>query len=387
MQKVIVGMSGGVDSSVTAYLLKKKGYDVEGVSFLFYETENCKGSLSCCASQATEEAAKTAHHIGIRHRTIDARNGFLQKVIDPFVGAYLKGITPNPCILCNRFIKFPLLIREADGRGAEFIATGHYARVEKMQNAKQNMQISDENPYCLKKGVDPKKDQSYVLYVLSQDQLKRLILPLGYYKKEEVRKMAKEFDLPSSGRTESQEICFIKGRNYHSFIEKHHPFAGKPGPIIDMNGKVIGTHKGIHGYTIGQRKGMGISFPEPLYVVKIDLQKNTIQAGLGKNARRREFFVHELTWIIPPIGGDGAQRNHRVSEEFRVSAKVRSTMKDAPATISFIAGPRLLPEGKEKGVSEKIVRVVFDKLQWAPAPGQSAVFYDEDIVIGGGVII
>jgi tRNA-uridine 2-sulfurtransferase len=387
MQKVIVGMSGGVDSSVTAYLLKERGYKVEGVSFLLYEPGNCMGSPSCCSLQSIEEAAKTAHHIGIPHRAIDVRNDFIQKVIEPFVSAYINGITPNPCILCNRFIKFPLLIREAGARGAEFVATGHYARIEKMQRAEQNMEIADENPYCLKKGIDPKKDQSYVLYVLAQGLLKRLILPLGYYKKEAVRKMAKELNLPASGRAESQEICFIKGRNYLSFIEKHNPFAGKPGPIIDMNGKVIGTHKGIHGYTIGQRKGMGISSPDPLYVVKIDLQNNTIQAGPGGYAKKKEFFVHELNWIIPPFTGKGTKKYNGEPENFHVSAKVRSTMKDAPANISFIADPGLPAAGKEKGVSRKIIRVVFDELQWAPAPGQSAVFYDEEIVIGGGVII
>ena len=387
MPKVIVGMSGGVDSSVTAYLLKDRGYAVEGVSFLFHEPGECKGTPSCCASQSIEEAAKTARHIGIPHSTIDVRNDFIQKVIGPFVGDYLQGITPNPCILCNRFIKFPLLIREADARGAEFIATGHYARVEKMQDPKQNREISDENPYCLKKGIDPKKDQSYFLYVLSQGLLKRLILPLGDYQKEDIRKMAKELDLPASGRTESQEICFIKDRNYFSFIEKHHPSAVRPGPIIDMNGKVIGTHKGIHGYTIGQRKGMGISSPEPLYVVKIDLQKNTIQAGRGEDAKRKEFFVHELNWITPPFTSRGRKTNNGELEEFRVSAKVRSAMKDTPATLSFTAVSGLLSADKEDAGSRTIVRVIFDELQWAPAPGQSAVFYDEDIVIGGGVII
>lgn len=380
-------MSGGVDSSVAAYLLKDRGYAVEGVSFLFHEPGKCTGTPSCCASQSIDEAAKTAEHIGIPHSTIDVRNDFIQKVIGPFVGDYLQGITPNPCILCNRFIKFPLLIREADGRGAEFIATGHYARVEKMQAPKQNREISDENPYRLKKGIDPKKDQSYFLYVLSQGLLKRLILPLGDYKKEDIRKMAKELNLPASGRTESQEICFIRDRNYFSFIEKHHPSAASPGPIIDMNGRVIGTHKGIHGYTIGQRKGMGISSPEPLYVVKIDLQKNTIQAGRGEDAKKKEFFVHELNWITPPFTRREGNTNNGESEEFHVSAKVRSTMKDAPATISFSADPGLLPAGKENAGSRKIVQVIFDELQWAPAPGQSAVFYDEDIVIGGGVII
>jgi tRNA-specific 2-thiouridylase len=227
--------------------------------------------------------------------------------------------------------------------------------------------------FFLKKGIDPKKDQSYVLYILSQDVLERLILPLGCYKKEEARKIAQGLGLPAAERSESQEICFIEDTSYLKFIDKLSPVAGKPGLIVDLNGKVIGTHKGIYGYTIGQRKGMGISSPEPLYVVKIDVLNNTIYAGPREAAKKREFFVEALNWITPlspPLA-----RGDKEGLKFRASVKVRSTMKDEPATI-------YTAESEE----QRAVRVVFDEPQWAPAPGQSAVFYDGDTVIGGGVI-
>lgn len=380
-------MSGGVDSSVTAYLLKEQGYKVEGLSFILLGAKSRTDIAACSSLQAMEEASKAARHIGIPHSTIDVRNDFLEKVIEPFVDAYISGSTPNPCVLCNRFIKFPFLLKEAGKRGAEYISTGHYARVESAQGMGQRAES-----FLLKKGLDPKKDQSYVLYVLKQEELKRLILPLGYYNKDEVRKIAQELNLPAAKRAESQELCFIEDRNYFKFIEKLSSVTGKPGPIADMTGKVIGTHKGIHVYTIGQRKGLGISSPEPLYVVKIDAVRNTVYVGPQEAAKKKEFFVKDLNWInplllgessgatiplFPPLvrgdkeglkkGGEGGFSN------FRASVKVRSTMKDESATVLKI--------------SSKTVQVIFDEPQWALTPGQSAVFYDGDTLIGGGVII
>jgi tRNA-specific 2-thiouridylase len=395
MSKIIVGMSGGIDSSVTAYLLKKQGLEVDGLSFILWRET---ATATRCSLQAIEEASKTARHIGIPHSVIDVRDDFIKKVIEPFVDAYISGSTPNPCVLCNRFIKFPFLLKEAEKRGAEYISTGHYARVEHVISDElcvmSKKYRQDENALritrhaLLKKGIDSKKDQSYVLYVLTQNELKRLILPLGNYKKEEVRKIAEELDLPVK-RAESQDICFVEDRNYFKFIEKLSSVAGKPGTIVDMNGRVIGTHKGIRGYTIGQRKGLGISSPEPLYVLKIDAMKNIIYAGPCKVAKKKVFFVEDLNWINPPP-----------SENFRASVKVRSMMKDEPATVFLIPPPLtpptrggesstipspLMGEGKGGGDRE-IVRVIFDEPQWAPAPGQSAVFYDGDTVIGGGTI-
>ena len=383
MPKVIAGMSGGVDSSVAAYLLKEKGYEVEGISFLMWEKP--KGtSPACCSLRAVEETAKTARQIGIPHDVIDVRGDFAEKVITPFVHAYISGLTPNPCIVCNRHIKFPYLLKESNKRGAEYISTGHYARIERQDTRVQGFKdsstttdFSHQTSVLLKKGVDTKKDQSYVLYVLTQDVLKKLILPLGDYTKNAVREIAEKLGLAAAKRAESQEICFIQERNYLTFIQKISPVEREPGPIVDTHGKIIGTHKGIHGYTIGQRKGLGIASPEPLYVVDIDIQKNTVYAGPRDSVKKKEFYVHELNWLTPPpppLMKQDKEGLEKTPGAFRATVKVRSTMKDEPAMIFF------------DPASFEIVRVVFDEPQWAPAPGQSAVFYDNDTVIGGGII-
>lgn len=348
-------MSGGVDSSTTAYLLKEQGYDVEGLSFILWETRQSKNFTSCCSLQAIEEAAKTAAHLGIPHSAVDVRDDFLEKVIEPFIDAYTKGMTPNPCILCNKYIKFPYLMEEAEKRGAEFIATGHYAKV-----------VSTDSPihrFTLKKGIDPQKDQSYFLYVLRQEELKRILFPLGDYKKEDVRKLAHKLKLPAAQRPESQEICFIEGRNYFKLIDQLHPTADASGTIMDISGKILGEHKGIYHYTIGQRKGLGISSPNPLYVVKIDAAKNIVYVGSQEQAKIKEIEVRDLNWL------------HPVRDEFLtgLTVKIRSMMKDAPATI-------------HPGRDADMVKVVFDEPQWPTASGQSAVFYDGDIVSGGGII-
>jgi tRNA-specific 2-thiouridylase len=377
-------MSGGVDSSVTAYLLKERGYEVEGVSFLLWEAKRDQSPSTCCSLHTMDEVYQTARHIGIPHSTIDLRNDFRAKVVEPFVHAYLSGLTPNPCILCNRYIKFPTLIKEADKRGAEYIATGHYARVESAKSMEHGAKSKNNSEhFLLKKGIDPKKDQSYVLYILHPDILKRLLLPLGNSRKDEVKKLAGELNLPAAGRSESQEICFVADRNYYEFIENLYPIEKKQGPIVDVKGKVIGTHKGVYGYTIGQRKGMGVSSPDPLYVVGIDVSQNTIYAGPRETAKKKEFFVENLNWLLPVCGEGEA-----TSRPYRASVKVRSAMKDEPATIYLEANPPLPPftKGEMGGLSGESVRVVYDELQWAPAPGQSAVFYAGDTVIGGGVI-
>jgi len=373
--KVVVGMSGGVDSSVTAWLLREQGYDVEGLSFILYEARMKNTFAGCCSIESINDARRTAERIGVPHTAVDLRAEFMTRVIEPFIAAYAKGITPNPCILCNRHIKFPHLLKFADERKADFIATGHYARTEYCQLSA----VSGQGKICLKKGIDPKKDQSYVLYVLGQEVLSRLILPLGEKRKDEVREIARALDLPAAKRPESQEICFVEDKDYCKFIDRLLPEERGPGQIIDATGgKVLGMHKGIHAYTIGQRKGLGISSSEPLYVVKIDTRNNTVYAGPKEMAKVKEFMVEEVNWISPPIahftsplpplskGGMGK------AASFRASVKVRSMMKDEPATLC------LLNDGR--------VRVVFDEPQWAPAPGQSTVYYDGDVVMGGGLI-
>ncbi len=339
-------MSGGVDSSVTAHLLMQQGFEVEGLSFIFWDAGDRPGFTACCSIEAVNSASKTAERLGIRLAELDVREEFKEKVIGPFVEAYIKGMTPNPCILCNKYVKFPFLLREAEKRGAQYIATGHYARVERES---------------LKKGIDPKKDQSYFLYALGQDTLGRLILPLGDYRKEDVRTIARLLDIAAADRPESQEICFIEDKNYFRFIEKLSPLRGEPGPILNTKGKVLGTHKGIYRYTIGQRKGLGISSLKPHYVIKIDTLKNAIIVGSQEDAKIRSFFVEDINWILAPQ-----------ESSFRATVKIRSMMEARPALVEILC------EG---------VKVLFDEPQWATAPGQSAVFYNGDAVVGGGVIV
>jgi tRNA-specific 2-thiouridylase len=356
MKKVVVGMSGGVDSSVTAYLLKEEGYEVEGVSFVLYEARLKNTFSGCCSMESIDDARRTAGHVGVKHTVIDLREEFLEKVVEPFIDAYKKGVTPNPCILCNKHIKFPYLLKIADEKAAEYIATGHYAKVT--HNAE------------LKKGIDARKDQSYVLYVLKHEELSRLMLPLGAKTKQEVRETARMLNLPAAARPESQEICFIGDKNYCTFMEG---LAEKTeGRIIDVEtGRILGSHKGIHMYTIGQRKRMGIATGKPLYVAEIDPAQNAIYIGPREAAMKRAFQVEEINWLVPEIDAS-PRRRVAGSLSFRAAVKVRSTMKDEPATITAADGD--------------LAEVVYDEPQWAPAPGQSAVFYDGDTVLGGGII-
>jgi len=351
--KAIVAMSGGVDSSVAAYLLIQQGFDVIGVSFELWDKRDLESSNVCCSIETIRLAKAVADKLGIKHFSVDVRDAFYKHVVEEFCESYISGITPNPCILCNKYIKFDFLLEKARELGADYIATGHYALTEKHAASERVL---------LKKGPDPKKDQSYVLYVMKQEELARTIFPLGKMKKEETRQIALDLGLATALRAESQEICFVGDDRYEDFIKSFSPEALRPGPIIDVNGKVVGEHKGIAFYTIGQRKGLGVQSLEPHYVADIDRTNNVIIVGSRNDAMRKSFKVKALNWISIAD----------LQAPMRANVKIRSTMKEVPAIIS--------PENAD------IVSVECDEPQWAPAPGQSAVFYDDDIVIGGGAI-
>jgi len=368
--KVLVAMSGGVDSSVAAYLLKKQGHEVAGLSFELWDKRDLKDSGTCCSVETIQLAKSVADSLGIDHFTADVRDIFYSRVIESFCESYLKGMTPNPCILCNQFIKFDFLLKKAADLGADMVATGHYARISRAgirgQGAKaienKGPLTCNHNRHLLLKGIDHKKDQSYVLYVMKQMELGKTMFPLGEMKKSDTRSIAEEIGLVTALRPESQEICFVGNNKYAEFMKGFSPESLQPGAIVDMNGTVVGKHDGIAFYTIGQRRGLGIQSLKPHYVVNIDHQNNTVTVGSRDDVMKKTFIVKDLNWICV----------NTPDRSFTAGVKIRSTMSEQPATVSPIDTNR--------------VRVVFDAPQWAPAPGQSAVFYKDELVVGGGII-
>jgi len=356
-KSVVVAMSGGVDSSVAAALLKDEGFEVIGITMQVLPKTGRGGarekSGACCPVSAFEDARRVAAILHIPHYIINFRNIFRETVIDNFTREYMSGRTPNPCVECNRRVKFGALMEKAAGLGAGYIATGHYAMAE--YNARAGR-------WVLRKGKDPAKDQSYVLYVLSQEQLGRAIFPLGSLTKKEVRRIAAARSLPVAGRPESQEICFIPGNNYREFLKENVSGSIKPGPLKDTGGRIIGRHKGLAFYTIGQRKGMGISAGQPLYVVSIDQGSNTIVAGKEEELYGREFIAGAVNFVSTA----------RIPGPMKADVKIRYRHRQSPATVSPAGGGKL--------------RIVFEKPQRAITPGQSAVIYKKDVVIGGGII-
>jgi tRNA-specific 2-thiouridylase len=304
-------------------------------------------------SRAVKDAAESARRLDIPHRAIDLREIFARQVIDYFCGEYGVGRTPNPCVLCNRYIKFGALWEEAAKMGAEYFATGHYARIEKKKSGR----------YVLKKGRDKNKDQSYFLCQLTQEQLGRTIFPVGDLTKDEVKKLAAEMGLPAATRPESQEICFVPDNDHARFLEKYLPESKRTGPIRDKEGRTLGQHQGIATYTIGQRKGLGIAAAEPLYVIGIEAEQNTVIAGTREQTYGRELIAGGLNWIAIPAP----------ERPLKVKAKIRSRHTEAEATVT--------PRG------DNTVHVAFAEPQAAITPGQAIVFYDGDKVMGGGPII
>jgi tRNA-uridine 2-sulfurtransferase len=344
-KKVLVAMSGGVDSSVAAMLLKNEGYNVSGVTMCFGIASE-GDSVKCCGADAIDDAKRVCDRLKIPHYVFDYAAQLEDKVIANFISEYKKGRTPNPCVECNRYLKFGSLLDKATTLGFDFLATGHYAAIEK-----------NENGYYLKKPKDKKKDQTYFLYSTPYEKLKNILFPLAPLTKGEVREIAKKASLPVAEKQESQDICFVTQKNYQEFISGRVQDI-KPGSVVDLQGNIMGTHRGIIFYTIGQRGGLGISHATPLYVLSIDPDKNIIVVGEKKDLKSKGLIAGEMNMLAR-------------SWPNQVYAKIRYRKKEAVCEVTF---------------ADDKTRVRFVEEQEAITPGQAVVFYDDERVLGGGVI-
>jgi tRNA-specific 2-thiouridylase len=352
-KRVVIAMSGGVDSSVSAALLKEQGYDVVGVSLQLYDPipkePGCR-IKTCCSLDDVLDAGRVAKKLGISFEVLDMRAEFKELVVDYFIAEYAAGRTPNPCIRCNDLIKFDLLLQKAKEMGADLLATGHYARTEEDGCGRK----------WLLTGLDPAKDQSYFLFTLTQEQLQRVVFPIGRLEKPDVRKLAAEFDLPVAQKHESQEICFIPDNDYVRFLEGH-GVARKPGDTVTSDGTVVGRHSGLHRYTVGQRKGLGVAWKHPLHVVGLDTELNRVVVG-----GHEELATSSLT------AGGAVWNNMPAETEFRATCRIRYRHKPAPCRVVMQDDGRFT--------------VQFDVPQTSVTPGQAAVLYEGERVLGGGWI-
>lgn len=348
-------MSGGVDSSLTAALLVRQGYDVIGATMQIWDTEreDTPDDRGCCSLSAVGDARRVADTLGIPYYVLNFRQMFEETVVDYFIREYAAGRTPNPCIACNRYVKFEGFLKKALALGADYSATGHYARI---------VRDAETGRFLLRKGVDASKDQSYALYHLNQTTLKHFLMPLGDYTKVETRQMAREFGLTVADKPDSQEICFVPDDDYKSFLEAKAPESLQPGNFVDTHGRIVGRHKGLPLYTVGQRKGLGLAAGYPLYVVALDPDRNEVVVGSDQDVFSREFIAGDLNFIAVD----------QLAAPVAVAAKIRYSAREAKAVVTP------LPEGK--------VKVSFTQPQRAITPGQSVVFYDGDVVLGGGII-
>lgn len=354
-RRVVVGMSGGVDSSVAAYLLKEQGYEVIGVTMQIWQEESSarqEENGGCCGFSAVEDARRVAERLGIRHYVMNFREEFQTYVIDYFVREYRQGRTPNPCIACNRFVKWESLLQRSLEIGADYIATGHYARIEQLTDGR----------FALKKSVTAAKDQTYALYSLTQEQLSHTLMPVGDFEKDEIRKMADELGLPVAHKPDSQEICFIPDHDHASFIERETGEPNKPGDFVDKQGTVLGRHQGIAHYTIGQRKGLGLAMGHHVFVTEIRPDTNEVVIGENEDILQTTLRARELNFMSV----------ERLDREVRGTAKIRYNHRGDDCVMRM--------------VSDDEAEIVFDRPQRAVTPGQAVVFYDGDTVMGGGVI-